>query len=205
MSHIFRIDLKSGSKFKQLNWFLNNYSSIFDSLDIKLYFQNFTQFSEFKENYNNKSSKVKTYIFNNFTTPMSVDQIRDFELFDYIVIPFRNKYSESALTTFTSNLDKIKDRSKIICVIDYRDFENLEKIAKILKICNSLRFTKIVFQYMNESDKNYLQKTLDLYKQSIIDLEYNIKYIIDEQGNILNPSNKLLSSIYKQPAYLIFN
>ena len=204
MNQSIRVDIKTSQKIKQLGWFISNYSNIFNDSFIYLYFYNIPvealDFSTVKTN------KVKSIIFQNLLNPFTVEEIRNLEAFNSIVVPFKNKMPESLLKVFISNLDKIRDKSKIICQIDSSNFDEFEKIGRVVKFCLSCKFFKFSISGFSVKSTEAIKIFIERNGGSIEILPKDIKYQIDEQGNILNPKTKqTLSTIYKYPGFLIFN
>lgn len=204
MNQSIRVDIKTSQKIKQLGWFISNYSNIFNDSFIYLYFYNIPvealDFSTVKTN------KVKSIIFQNLLNPFTVEEIRNLEAFNSIVVPFKNKMPESLLKVFISNLDKIRDKSKIICQIDSSNFDEFEKIGRVVKFCLSCKFSKFSISGFSVKSTEAIKIFIERNGGSIEILPKDIKYQIDEQGNILNPKTKqTLSTIYKYPGFLIFN
>ena len=204
MNQSIRVDIKTSQKIKQLGWFISNYSNIFNDSFIYLYFYNIPvealDFSTVKTN------KVKSIIFQNLLNPFTVEEIRNLEAFNSIVVPFKNKMPESLLKVFISNLDKIRDKSKIICQIDSSNFDEFEKIGRVVKFCLSCKFLKFSISGFSVKSTEAIKIFIERNGGSIEILPKDIKYQIDEQGNILNPKTKqTLSTIYKYPGFLIFN
>ena len=204
MNQSIRVDIKTSQKIKQLGWFISNYSNIFNDSFIYLYFYHIPvealDFSTVKTN------KVKSIIFQNLLNPFTVEEIRNLEAFNSIVVPFKNKMPESLLKVFISNLDKIRDKSKIICQIDSSNFDEFEKIGRVVKFCLSCKFFKFFISGFLAKSTEAIKIFIERNGGSIEILPKDIKYQIDEQGNILNPKTKqTLSTIYKYPGFLIFN
>lgn len=195
---IFKVDLINNFRTKQLSWFINNYGAILDSEEMFLYF--------YKKPYEcleiNLRSKIKSFFFNDFDIPYNVEEIKTIiDSYSFTVIPFRNKYKETALKSFSSNMDKIQNKAKVICKLDFNDFDNnLEKAKKVFGLALKMGFNN--FCFLNFNDLSFTEnKGIEQFN-----LPTNIQYSIDDKGNILSFSNnKLLSNIYKQPAYLIFS
>ena len=204
MNQSIRVDIKNSKKIKQLGWFISNYSNIFNDSFIYLYFYHIPvealDFSTVKTN------KVKSIIFQNLLNPFTVEEIRNLEAFNSIVVPFKNKMPESLLKVFISNLDKIRDKSKIICQIDSSNFDEFEKIGRVVKFCLSCKFFIFFISGFSVKSTEAIKIFIERNGGSIEILPKDIKYQIDEQGNILNPKTKqTLSTIYKYPGFLIFN
>ena len=199
-----RIDMRTSQRIKQLGWFVSNYSNIFTDLSIYLYFYNVVtdglDFSTIK------SSKIKTLLFHSLLEPFTVENIRNLEAFDYIVIPIKSKMPESLLKNLISNIDKIRDKSKILCQIDSSNFNEFEKIGRVVKFCQTYNIKNFTISGFSEKSTNAIKVFLERNNLSIISLPKSVKYQIDDFGNILNPKTKqTLSTIYKYPAFLIFN
>lgn len=202
---IFKVDIKHISKIKQLVWFISNYASIFTEKYIDLYFS--YDFSKDDLDFKDlRSTKIRTYAFNSLLIPYTIEELRSLEAFNYIVIPFKNKQNSNSLNIFTSNLDKIRCKNKVICVLDYYDVDkSLDKVSRIISYAKKNGFQNFSFQNFPEQ---FLKKIEECSKNNfdIIEVSDEIKFIINEQGNILDFHTKdQLSSIYKHPAYLIFS
>lgn len=204
MDHNIRVEIRSNQKLKQLNWFVSNYSNIFCDSQVNLCFFNIpTEVLDFSTI---KSNKVKTYLFNSFLEPFTVEQIRYFEGFDYLIIPFKNKMSAAALKIFVANLDKIRDKSKVICHLLSDNFEEFIKVGSVVNFCRSSGFKNFIISDFNNKQEKSIKIFLEKNQLNLFNFNFNFKYIIDSQGNILDSNSKqTLSTIYKYPAFLIFN
>ena len=203
MEHTLRVDIKTSQKNKQLNWFISNYSNIFPDLSLNLYFLNIQPQEVFDFSTIN-SKKVKTFTFQSFFKPFTVENIRNLEAFSYIVIPLKLE-SENLINTFISNVSKVKNKDKILCLIDSSNFVEFSKIGRATKFCfdNGIKnFSIAGFTPKSElAIKEFLLKN----DANIISMPKDIKYQIDEQGNVRNPKNKqILSTIYKHLGFLLF-
>lgn len=200
---IFKIENFNENKLKQLSWFISCYSSIFNNDTISLYFSKCVLHNDF--DLNTIKGKVKSYLFEPFQQVYSIPEIRNFESFNYLVIPFKNKQTENSLIVFTGNLDKLKNKDKVICVLDYLDLDkSLDKTLRVITYAKNNNFNNFAFQNFPEKELNKLQE-ISNNKFNIVNIPDCYTFIIDNQGNILNSNKKQLSTIYKHPAYLIFS
>lgn len=200
----FKVDLKNNQKFKQLGWFFDNYSEVYNQDTINLYF---CQISTSKDLFF-KNKRITTYVFQTFMDSLTVENIRDLEGFTYIVSLFTGRFSSNSNTVFMSNLSKIKEKSKVICLINLRGYLTLDQLFKDIQRYKEAGFRNISFINQDSlylKNKKVIEEFLNSISVNLISLYTEYTYIVDESGNILNPKNKLIvSNIYKYPAYLLF-
>lgn len=203
MEHTLRVDIKTSQKNKQLNWFITNYSNIFPDLILNLYFLNI-QPQEVFDFSTVKSKRIKTFTFQSFFEPLTVENIRNLEAFSYIVIPLKLE-SENLINTFISNVDKVKDKNKILCLIDSSNFAEFSKIGRATKFCFDNKIKNFSIAGFTSKSERAIEEFLLKNGANVIPLSKDIKYQIDEQGNVRNPKNKqIISTIYKHLGFLIF-
>lgn len=201
---LFKVDFKTNQKSKQLSWFIDNYAEIYNQDIINLYFY---QLTSYKDLYF-KSSRIKTYVFQSLTSNLSIQDIRELENFSYIVSLFTGRFSSNPNTAFMGNLLKIKDKSKIVCLINIQDYKSIEALIKDIQDYKNFGFSNLAFINLTPLYTGSL-KQINFFCQSNnlnqIQIDSNYNYIIDESGNLINPKNKsIISNIYKYPGYLLF-